>query len=150
MRTKKFDTGFASLGSGIPPLDDLVTGGHAHNEEQTEKGGQDRAAPTLARDPFGQGKGVEADGEMTDAVEVITLGSDQVGDPIERDVGKGVVAADRMPEEPEGHQTVGQGAEPKPLVGDHQQAEDDDDRDDFGNPDLARDRFDSEQDEEHC
>lgn len=92
----------------------------------------------LAREQFGQGKGVKAHGEMGEAVEVVAREAEQVGHEAEGHVGEGVVAADGVQKQPDGHHGVGQVGVAEAVVRGREQCEDGHDRYGFRPPHRAR------------
>jgi len=140
LRAEKFDAGITAVGHGIPPLYDLIAGSYTHDQKQAEKACHYRSAQPLFQQPFGHGKGIETNAEVTDAVKMVALETELFSHPAEGGMGKGIVAADGVPEEPKGHQCIGRMAEAEQVEAGSEGGKDDDDRNGFGQPDIAGDR----------
>lgn len=83
---------------------------------------------------------------------MVTWGVQQIGEPLEGNVGKCVMSADRMPEEPCEDQNTTCRTETEPAVDEEKQDEDDFCWGKFNIPNAAHDRFPSRpygKDDEH-
>ena len=123
-------------GGGVPPLDQLVAHGDEGDGEDREEKEDEAAADRFgSHEGLGDSVGVEADGEVGDAIVVVALKTEGVGHEAEGDAFESVVSADGVHVEQHGHEDVGGWGENEPAeVEDNEGRRDQDDGDILGPP----------------
>ena len=149
LRAEEFRAGHRIGGGGVEPFENFEQGGHGENggdgKQQAESAMMAEAA---ALDEFHDAEGKESNRKMGEAVEMVSLCADEVGDPSEGNLGEGVVSAKGVQEDEDGHEDVGGVGKADALeVHPNQRGHDAHDREVFRNPRGARSGTNGQEDE---
>lgn len=105
-----------AFSGGVPPLDQFIAHGNERDGEHRKQKQHQPASNRLGtHQGFGDRECIKSDAEVRDAVVVIPLEAEQVGDEAKRNTLKCVVPTNRVQVEQYGHEDISRGREDEPT-----------------------------------